>query len=78
MTLARKALFANVKADPKYGEGVQWPQHPAILTAGVAKLRLVWRNWWAYKKVTSLSPEQQNAMRQKIAGYDLFHGRKAW
>lgn len=34
--------------------------------------------WWAHLKVTSLTPEQQGRMRQKVQALTLFKGKKPW
>jgi len=70
--------FANVRNDPHFGKYIQWPQNPAALGNAVNLLYQVLLNWWAYKMVTSLTSEQQAAVRQKIAAYNIFHGKKPW
>mmetsp|Transcript_27233 Transcript_27233/g.38371 ORF Transcript_27233/g.38371 Transcript_27233/m.38371 type:complete len:1003 (-) Transcript_27233:51-3059(-) len=70
--------FRNVRQDPHYGKYTKWPQHPKILTNGVAMLHKVHNNWWAKMKVTALTAEQQAFMRQKILAYDIFRGKKPW
>lgn len=38
----------------------------------------IFENWRARKLVETLTPAQQEAMRQKIVSYDIFHDKKPW
>jgi myosin-1 len=70
--------FASVKNDKDWGKNFRWPEHPAILDNGVTLLHKVHANWRAKMMITSLTPQQQAHMRQKVLAYTIFKGNKPW
>ncbi|KNC54116.1 myosin IE heavy chain [Thecamonas trahens ATCC 50062] len=72
-------VFAGVESDPNWGRYIQWPRaETTFIASGVANLKKVHLNWWAYNMVTSLTEAQQGVMRQKVEAHTLLSGRKPW
>jgi len=70
--------FANVKQDPAWGKNFVWPVPPPVLANASELLHKVHANWRAKMMITSLTPEQQAFMRQKVLALTLFKGKKPW
>eukprot|EP00128_Syssomonas_multiformis_P011232 Colp12_sorted_trinity150504_noHs@22175 len=70
--------FYYAPQDPHFGLYFEWPQYQDHLTKTVEVVYKIFKMWRAVKMVESLTPEQQDRMRQKIVSYDIFHGKKPW
>lgn len=71
-------VFANVASDRDFGKQAVWPTVSAFYQPLKELAQRIWLPWWGRSKVLTLNDQQQLAMRQKIAGYDIFHGKKPW
>ncbi|KNC51360.1 myosin-Id [Thecamonas trahens ATCC 50062] len=70
--------FGSAASDPYFGKYTRWPEPWGRFSEAFAYFYQIWHKWWAYKMVTSLNPEEQYRMRQKILAMDLFSGKKPW
>eukprot|EP00056_Hartaetosiga_gracilis_P004149 m.72055 g.72055 ORF g.72055 m.72055 type:complete len:1021 (+) comp11724_c0_seq1:162-3224(+) len=71
--------FENVKDDPHLGKNTQWPTPPAVLENFIDELKRVHAIWRCRQVVQRLSETEVRAVRLKILGYVLFHGKvKNW
>lgn len=75
-TLAER--FKNVANDPSWGAKVEWPSHGPILNDAEKMLRKTFKNWWARKMVTSLTPEQQEIMRVQLLAHRFLSDKEGF
>jgi myosin-1 len=70
--------FQNVLSDPDYGKNIQWPEYQEHLNEHVTWTYKIWQNWQAYRKISSMSPQQQANMRFTIRASGIFGGKKPY
>lgn len=70
--------FDGVWDDPYYGLYTEWPEYPTHLVPTVDWSYKIWRNWWAWMKIMSLTAAEEEVVREKLSSYNIFHGHKSW
>lgn len=72
-----QAKWDSIK-DDNLGKNMTFPNAPAYLNPVKQLLEKLHCGYWSLRKVSSLSPENQEKMRQKVLAANIFSGKKPW
>ena len=74
--------YKNIKGEKVWGKYLNWPPPPKIgvptLQPFSESLQRVYKIWRAKKMVKSLTPDEQEEMKQKVLALEIFRGVKPW